>query len=70
MKWTRCMAHPELRVPVCIQAQIDDDTAAHAQTEFVELLEGLEIGTGISPMLQGTSPTASSHLRIGSAKPQ
>jgi hypothetical protein len=64
------MAHPELRVPAFIQAQIDDDTAAPAQTEFGEVMERLEIGTGMSPMSQGTSRTASSHMRLGSAKPQ
>jgi len=60
----------ELRVPVVIQPQTDDDASAPPTTTFGELMERLDIVPGISQMPQGTSQPGSSHFRLGSVKPQ
>jgi len=60
----------ELRVPVVVQPQTDDDASAPPPTTFGELIERLDIVPGISQMPQGTSRPGSSHIRLGSVKPQ
>jgi len=60
----------ELRVPVVVQPQTDDDPSAPPPTTFGELMERLDIVPGISQMPQGTSRPGSSHIRLGSVKPQ
>jgi len=61
---------PEFRLPAVVQPQTDNDAAAPAPTTFGEPMECLDIVAGISQMLQGTSRPGSSHMRLGSAKPQ
>jgi len=60
----------ELKVPVVVQPQTDDDTSASPPTTFGELMVRLDIVPGISQMPQGTSQPGSSHIRLGSVKPQ
>ena len=60
----------QLRVPVVVQPQTDDDASAPPPTTFGELMERLDIVPGISQMPQGTSRPGSSHIRLGSVKPQ
>ena len=60
----------ELRVPVVVQPQTDDDASAPPPTTFGELMERLDIVPGISQMPQGTSRPGSSHIQLGSVKPQ
>jgi hypothetical protein len=60
----------ELRLPVVVQPQTDDDASAPPPITFGEHMERLEIVPGISQMLQGTSRPGSSHIRLGSVKPQ
>jgi hypothetical protein len=60
----------EFRVPVVIQPQTDDDTSAPPPPTFGELTERLNIVPGLSQMPQGTSRPGSSHIRLGSVKPQ
>jgi len=60
----------ELRVPVVVQPQTDDDASAPPPTTFGELMERLDIAPGISQMPQATSRPGSSHIRLGSVKPQ
>jgi hypothetical protein len=60
----------ELRVPVVIQPQTDDDASAPPPTTSEELMARLDIVPGISQMPQGTSRPGSSHIRLGSVKPQ
>jgi len=60
----------ELRVPAVVQPQTADDAAAPVPTIFGELTECLDIVLRISHMLQGTSRPGSSHIRLGSVKPQ
>jgi hypothetical protein len=60
----------ELRVPVVVQPQTDDNASAPPPTTFGELMQRIEIVPGISQMLQGTSRPGSSHIRLGSVKPQ
>jgi len=61
---------PELRVSAVVYTQMAHDAAAHAPTTFGELLDCLEIVPRISQIPQGTSPPGSSHMRLGSVKPQ
>jgi len=56
----------ELRVPVVIQQQTDDDAAAPAQTIFGDLTQCHGIVPGISQMPQCTSRPGRSHIRLGS----
>jgi len=60
----------ELRVPVVIQPQTDDDASAPPPTTSGELMERLDIVPGISQMPQGTSRPGSSHIQRGSVKRQ
>jgi hypothetical protein len=60
----------KLRVPVVVQPQTDDDASAPPPTPFGELMERLDIAPGISQMPQGISQPGSSHIRLGSVKPQ
>ena len=57
----------ELRVPVVVQPHTNYDAPPHPPTTFAELIESLDIVPGIS---QGTSGPGSSHIRLGSVKPQ
>ena len=54
-----------LRVPAVVQPQTDDDAVAPARNTSGELLECLDIVSGISQMPQGTSRPGSTHMRIG-----
>jgi len=63
-------ATAELRLLVVVQPQTDDDASAPPPTSFGELMERLDIVPGISQMPQGTSRPGSSHIRLGSVKPQ
>jgi len=58
------------RVPVVVQPQTDDEASAPPPTTFGELMERLDIVPGISQMPQGTSRPGSSHIRLGSVRPQ
>jgi hypothetical protein len=60
----------ELRVLAVMQLQTNDDVPAPPPTLFGELMESLDIDPGISERAQGTSRTESSHIRLGSVKPQ
>ena len=60
----------ELRVPVVVQPQTDDDASAPPPTTFGELMERLDIVPGISQMPQRTSRPGSSHIWLGSVKLQ
>jgi len=60
----------ELRVPVVVQPQTNDDASAPPPTTFGEFMERLDIVPGISQMRLGTSRPGSSHIRLGSVKPQ
>jgi len=60
----------DVRVPVVVQPQTDDDASAPPPTTFGELMERLDIVPGILQMPQGTSRPGSSHIWLGSVKPQ
>jgi len=60
----------ELRVPAVVQPQTIDDAPAPPPATFGELMESLDIVAGISQRPQGTSRPGSSHIRLGSVKPQ
>jgi hypothetical protein len=60
----------QLRVPAVVQPQTNDDAPAPPPTTFGELMESLDIVPGISQRPQGTSRPGSSHIRMGSVKPQ
>jgi len=60
----------KLRVLVVVQPETDDDATAPPPTIFGQLMERLDIVPGISQMPQGTSRPGSSHIRLGSVKPQ
>jgi len=60
----------ELRVPVVVQPQTIDDAPEPPLATFGELMESLDIVPGISQRPQGTSRPGSSHIRLGSVKPQ
>jgi len=57
----------ELMVPAVVQQRTNDDAPPHPRTTFAELMESLDIVPGIS---EGTSRPGSSHIRLGSVKPQ
>jgi len=57
----------ELRVPAVVQQRTNDDAPPHPPTTFAELMESLDIIPGI---LEGTSRPGSSHIWLGSVKPQ
>jgi len=60
----------ELRAPAVVQPQTNDDAPAPLPTTFGELVESLDIVPGISQRPQGTSHPGSSHITLGSVKPQ
>jgi hypothetical protein len=60
----------ELSVLVVIQPQTDDDASEPPPTKLGEHMERLDIVHGISQMPQGTARPGSSHIRLGSVKPQ
>jgi len=60
----------EFRVLVVVQPQTDDDASAPPPTTFAELMERVDIVPEILQMPQGTSQPGSSHIRVGSVKPQ
>jgi hypothetical protein len=59
-----------LRVPAVVQQQTNEDAPAPPPTTFGELMESLDIVTRISQGPQWTSRPESSHIRLGSVKPQ
>jgi hypothetical protein len=59
-----------LRVPAVVQPQTTDDAPAPPTATFGELMESLDIVPRISQRPQGTSRPRSSHIRLGSVKPQ
>jgi len=60
----------ELRVPAVDQPQTKDDATAPPPTTVVDLLEILVILPGTSHRPQQNSRPGSSHIRLGSVKPQ
>jgi len=60
----------ELRVLAVVQPETNDDAAAPPPTTFGELMASLDIVPGISQRRLGTSRPGSSHIRLGSVKPQ
>jgi len=58
---------PQLRVLAVIQPQTNDDAPPQPPTTFAGVMGSLDIVPGIS---QGTSRLGSSHIRLGSVKPQ
>jgi len=66
-EWDEQYSTSKLRVPAVIQLQTNDDTPPHPPTTFAELIESLDIVPGI---LEGISAAGSSHIRLGSVKPQ
>jgi len=61
---------PELKIPAVIKPRKDKHSAAPTLTTFGELIETIHIDSGIMQMPQGCSRPGSSHLRLGSVKPQ
>jgi len=57
----------EVRVQAVVQQRTNDHAPPHPPTTFAELMESLDIVPGI---LEGTSRPGSSHIRLGSVKPQ
>ena len=68
-EWDKKYGTAELRVPVVVQPQTDDDALAPPPTTFGELMERLDIVPGISWMPGGTSRPGSGHIGLGSVKP-
>jgi hypothetical protein len=60
----------ELMVPAVVQPQTNDDAPAPPLTTFGQLVVSFDIVPGILQMPQGTSRPGSSHMRLGSVKPQ
>ena len=60
----------QLKVPVVVQPQTNDDAWALSPTTFGEHMESLDIVHRISQRPQGTSRAGSCHIRLGSVKPQ
>jgi hypothetical protein len=60
----------EFRVPAVVQPQTMDAAPAPPPATFGELMESLDIVPGISQRPQATSRPGSSHIRLGSVKPQ
>jgi len=60
----------ELRVPAVVQQRTNDDAPAPPPTTFRDRMESLDIVPGISQRLQGTARPRSSHIMLGSVKPQ
>jgi hypothetical protein len=60
----------KLRVPAVVQPQTNDDAPPPEPTTFGDLRDSLDIVRGISQRPQGTSRPRSTHIRLGSVKPQ
>jgi len=60
----------ELRVPAVVQPETKDDAPAPPAPTFGEPMESIDIVPRISQRPQGTSRPGSSHIRLGSVKPQ
>jgi hypothetical protein len=60
----------ELRVPAVVQPQTNHDAPAPLPATVGELIESLDIVPGISQRPQETSRPGSSHIKLGSVKPQ
>jgi hypothetical protein len=60
----------ELRDPALVQPQMDNDAPVPPLSTFGELRECLNIVPRSAQMPQGTSRTGSTHIRLGSVKPQ
>jgi hypothetical protein len=60
----------ELKVPAVVKLHTDQDAVNPAPSTFGELMESLDIIPGISQMPHRTSRPGSSHLRLGSGRPQ
>jgi hypothetical protein len=60
----------ELRVLAVVEPQTMDDAPAPPPATFGELMKSFDIVPGISQRPQGTSRPGSSHMRLGSVKPQ
>jgi hypothetical protein len=60
----------ELSVLAVVQLQRNEDSVAPPPTTFGEHMESLDIVHGLSQKPQGTSRPWSSHIRLGSVKPQ
>jgi hypothetical protein len=60
----------QLRVPAVTQSQTNDYTPAPPPTTFEEIMESVDIVPGILKRPQGTSRPGSSHISLGSVKPQ
>jgi len=58
------------RGPAVVLPETDDDPVAPAPTTFGGLIESVEIVPGQLQMPQGTSRPWSSHIRLGSVKPE
>ena len=69
-EWDMMYRSSELSLLAPIHPRTDDDPWAPVVTTFWELMECLDIVSWIWQMLQGTSRPGSSHIRIGSGKPQ
>ena len=64
------MAHLSRWERAVVEPQMDEYATTPAPRSFGVLMECLEIVSGISQMLQGTSRPGSGHIRLGSRKPQ
>jgi len=60
----------ELRVPAVVQPQTNVDAPSPPPTTFGELMESVDIVPRVSQRPQGTTRPGSSHIRLGSVKPQ
>ena len=60
----------EVRVPAVVQPQTMDDAPAPPRATFGELMEILDIVPGISQRPQASCRPGSSHIKLGSVKPQ
>jgi hypothetical protein len=69
-EWDKQYSTTEMRVPAVIQPQTNDDSLATPPATFGDLLESLDIVPGMSQRPQVTSRPGSSHIRLGSVKPQ
>jgi len=61
---------PTLRVPAVVQQQTDDDAVTPVPPTIGHLLECLDMVPGIAQIPPGTSRPGSSHMKLGSVKPQ
>jgi len=60
----------ELRVPTVVEPQTNDDAPAPPPTTFGEVMQSPDIIRGKLQRPQGTSRQGSSHISLGSVKPQ